>query len=143
MENRKNISIVAAAIIEKNGRVLIAKRRQSSKFGGRWEFPGGKVEKGETPEQCLKRELKEELAVTAEIGSLYCTSEYSYTPYQTIRLLAYRTTAVSGAFDLNDHEEVRWVEPANLDRYIFLEADRPIVEKLTKEMKNKVDKAYD
>jgi len=137
MEKKKNIRAVTAAIIEQNGRILIAKRRQGSKFGGKWEFPGGKVEKGETPQQCLKRELREELAVTAEIGSLYCTSEYSYTPHQTIRLLAYRTTVISGAFDLNDHEEIRWVEPANLGRYVFLEADKPIVEKLMKEMGNK------
>lgn len=138
MEKRKSVSIVTAAVIEKNGRVLIAKRRQGSKFAGKWEFPGGKVEKRETPEQCLKRELREELAVTAEIGSIFCTSEYTYMPHQAIRLLAYRTTLLSDVFDLNDHEEIRWVEPANLGRYIFLEADEPIVEKLMKETGKKV-----
>lgn len=125
--------IVTAAVIEKGGNILIAKRRQGSKFAGKWEFPGGKLEKGETPEQCLKRELQEELTITVNIGELICSSVYSYTPELTINLLAYRTTVISGTFNLNDHEEIRWVKPIDLNNYDFPEADRPIVEILMKE----------
>ena len=71
---------------------------------GKWEFPGGTLEEGETPEQCLKRELLEELAVITEIGDLICTSEYIYTPDWVIRLLVYKTTVVSGSFNLNAHD---------------------------------------
>jgi 8-oxo-dGTP diphosphatase len=77
---------------------------------GKWEFPGGTLEKGETNEQCLKRELQEEFSITVEVGDLVCTSEHSYSPGWTIKLLAYRTKVVSGTFNLNDHEEIRWVD---------------------------------
>ncbi|OPY75812.1 MAG: CTP pyrophosphohydrolase [Syntrophorhabdus sp. PtaU1.Bin153] len=133
MTKRRLPQIVAAAVIEKDGRVLIAKRRQGSKLAGKWEFPGGKLEEGETPKQCLERELREELAVIAEVGDFICSSEYSYTPDWTIRLLAYRTTVISGIFNLNDHEEIRWVKPVDLVNYDFPEADKPIVERLIKE----------
>ena len=67
--------IVTAAVIERDGHILIAKRRQGSRFAGKWEFPGGKLEKGETPEQCLKRELQEELEIVTVVGDLICTTE--------------------------------------------------------------------
>ena len=81
--------IVAAAVIERDGYVLIAKRKQGWHEAGKWEFPGGTLEEGETPEQCLKRELQEELAIVTEVGALFCKSEYSYTPDWTIRLMVY------------------------------------------------------
>ena len=130
---KTNPKIVTAAVIEKDGHILIAKRKEGKRHVGNWEFPGGTLEEGETPEQCLKRELQEELSVTAEIGSLMCISEYSYTPDWTIKLLVYRTTVISGSFELNDHEEIRWVKPADLANYDFLEADRPVVEQLVKD----------
>jgi 8-oxo-dGTP diphosphatase len=133
MKKKPNPKIVTAAVIEKDGYILIAKRKQGKRHTGNWEFPGGTLEEGETHEQCLRRELQEELAITVEIGDLICISEYSYTPDWTIRLLAYRTTVISGNFSLNDHEEIRWVKPTDLANYDFPEADRPIVEKLVKE----------
>lgn len=128
--------IVTAAVIEKDGRVLIARRKQGSMFAGKWEFPGGKMEKGETPEQCLKRELQEELTVLADIGDLMCVSEHSYSPDWTILLMAYRAKIISGVFNLNDHEEIRWVKPGDLIKYEFPDADKPIVEKLMKDRCN-------
>jgi 8-oxo-dGTP diphosphatase len=130
---KKNPKIVTAAVIEREGRILIAKRKQGKQHAGNWEFPGGTLEEGETPEQCLKRELQEELDIITEIGDLFCSSEYIYTPRFTIRLLAYRTTVISGFFNLNDHEEIRWVKPEDLVDYDFPEADRLIVEQLIKE----------
>jgi len=133
MKKKPNPKIVAAAVIETDGRILIAKRKQGKMHSGKWEFPGGTLEEGETPEQCLKRELLEELALITDVGDLICTSEHSYTPEFTIKLLVYRTTIISGSFDLHAHDEIRWVKPADLFTYDFPEADVPIVEKLIKE----------
>jgi 8-oxo-dGTP diphosphatase len=130
---KTNPKIVIAAIIERDGCILIGKRKQGKQHPGAWEFPGGTLEEGETPEQCLRRELQEELDITVEVGDLFCSSEYSYTPEFTIRLMVYRTTVISGIFNLNDHEEIRWVKPTDLDKYDFPEADRPVVESLVKE----------
>jgi 8-oxo-dGTP diphosphatase len=130
MTKKPSPQIVAAGVIEKEGCILIGKRKHGKHFAGNWEFPGGTLEKGETPEQCLQRELREELAVEIEVGDLICSSEYSYTPEWTIRLLAYRTRLVSGIFDLKDHEEVRWVTLTDLVKYDFPEASKSIVKKL-------------
>jgi 8-oxo-dGTP diphosphatase len=130
MKKKANPKIVTAAVIERDGLILIAKRKQGKQHLGNWEFPGGTLEEGETPEQCLKRELQEELDIVTEVGELFCTSDYTYTPDFTIRLLTYRTTVISGFFNLNEHEEIRWVKPTDLAKYDFPEADRLIVEKL-------------
>jgi 8-oxo-dGTP diphosphatase len=132
MKKKANPKIVTAAVLERDGYILIPKRKQGKQHVGNWEFPGGTLEEGETPEQCLKRELREELDIITDIGDLICSSEYTYTPEFTIRLLAYRTTVISGFFNLNDHEEIRWVKPADLTDYDFPEADRLIVERLVK-----------
>ena len=89
MKKKINPQIVTAAIIEKDGYVLIGKRKWGKRRVGNWEFPGGTLEEGETHEQCLKRELQEELAITTEVGDFLCSSEYSYAPDWTIKLLAY------------------------------------------------------
>jgi 8-oxo-dGTP diphosphatase len=133
MKKKPNPKIVTAAVIERDGYILIGKRKRGKWHTGKWEFPGGTVEKGETHEQCLKRELLEELAITAEVGDLLCASIFNYTPDWTIKLLAYRTTYVSGILRLNDHEEIRWVRPRDLIDYDFPEVDKPIIEKLVKE----------
>ncbi len=111
--------------------VFIAKRKGENR-SGKWEFPGGTLEEGETHEQCLKRELQEELAVAVEVGDIVCMSEYRYTSDWTIRLFVYRATIISGDLTLNDHEELRWVEPADLTKYDFPEADGPVLERLIK-----------
>ena len=124
--------IVTAAVIEKDGRILIARRKKGWRHAGKWEFPGGKIEPGETPEECLQRELREELAIEAEIGEFICSSTYAYS-HATIQLLVYHASHVSGEFTLHDHQEMRWVLPEELLQYDFPEADKPIIEKLTKE----------
>jgi 8-oxo-dGTP diphosphatase len=135
-KNKINPQIVIAAIIEKNGHFLIAKRKVGKMHVGKWEFPGGTLEEGENHKQCLKRELQEEFSITVEVDDLVCTSDHRYTPDWTIKLLAYRTRVVSGNFHLNDHEEIRWVKPKELAYYDFPEADRPLVEKLMRESVN-------
>ncbi len=130
---KANPKIVIAAVIERDGYVLIGKRKHGKCHAGKWEFPGGTLEEKETYEQCLKRELQEELAITVEVGDLICTSTFIYAPNWTIKLLAFRTAYLSGVLHLNDHEEIRWVKPADLANYDFPEADRPIIDKLVRE----------
>jgi len=122
---------VTAAVMEKDGRILIAQRRKGRTLGGRWEFPGGKIEPGETAEACLKRELKEELDIECEIGKFIIASRFRYC-LVPIELIAYRVKHVSGELKVNEHEEVRWVLPSELGSYDFMPADKPIVKLLLK-----------
>ena len=121
--------IVAAAVIEKDGRILIALRKKGGRMGHRWEFPGGKVERGEGPEDCLRRELLEELGIEAEIGEFLMSSRFEY-PHLKIELRAYRVRSISGELKLTDHDEVRWVLSRELGGYDFTEADIPVVQAL-------------
>ena len=122
---------VTAAVIEKDGKILIARRRKGRTLGGRWEFPGGKIEPGETAEACLKRELKEEFEIESEIGKFIIANQFRYC-LVPIELLAYRVKHLSGEFKVNEHEEIRWVLPSELSSYDFMPADDPIVKILLK-----------
>ena len=119
------MKLVAAAVIEKDGRVLIAQRRPGDALAGQWEFPGGKLEPGETPEACLERELGEEFGIEAQIGAFICASEFEY-KHTHIRLLAYRARHLAGEFKLNDHAAIAWVAPGELGGYALASADRPV-----------------
>jgi 8-oxo-dGTP diphosphatase len=125
----QTVIVVTAAVIEKDGRVLIAKRKKGWRFADKWEFPGGKIEPNETPEECLQRELREELGIETEIGEFFCVSTYAY-PHATVQLLVYRALHVSGEYTLYDHQEMRWVLPEHLLQYDFPEADNLVIEKL-------------
>lgn len=122
---------VTAAILIENGRVLIARRRPGASQAGMWEFPGGKVRPNESPAQCLKREIQEELGIEIAVGEFFGESVYAYED-QTIRLLAYRVRAEGGEISRNDHAELAWVAIADLGRYRFCPADVPFTEKLRK-----------
>jgi 8-oxo-dGTP diphosphatase len=122
---------VTAAILIENGRVLIARRRPGASQAGMWEFPGGKVRPGESPAQCLKREIQEELGIEIAVSEFFGESVYAYED-KTIRLLAYRVRAEGGEVSRNDHAELAWVAIADLGRYRFCPADVPFTEKLRK-----------
>ena len=99
---------VAAAVILAENRILAARRKPGIHLAGYWEFPGGKVEIGETPEQCLIRELQEELCIKANISGYLGESLYDYGS-KCIRLIAYQVEHVEGTFQLVDHDELRWL----------------------------------
>jgi 8-oxo-dGTP diphosphatase len=124
---------VTAAVLEKGGRVLIARRKRGDRQAHKWEFPGGKLEAGETPEICLRRELKEEFGIDVAVDGFVGRSSHRY-PHGRVDLLAYRVTHLLGNFQLHDHEEIRWVLPADLPSYDFSAADIPIVELLLEGM---------
>ncbi|MEW6378304.1 MAG: 8-oxo-dGTP diphosphatase MutT [bacterium] len=123
------MQVVTAAVIEKGGKLLIARRRKGDHLENKWEFPGGKLERGETPEQCLRRELFEEFGIETRIGDFICSSRFVYS-HISIELLAYRAEHLSGEFTVHEHEEIRWVWPRELEAYDFADADIPIVKKL-------------
>ncbi len=118
---------VTAAVIEKDGKILIAQRKKGDVLAGKWEFPGGKIEPCETPEACLKRELMEEFGVDTRIGEFVCSSKFEY-KHLPIELLVYRAEHLSGEFKLNEHDRIEWVPPADLPKYDFSSADIPVVE---------------
>lgn len=120
---------VTAGIIEENGRVLIARRKPGKHMGGKWEFPGGKIEPGETPEQSLARELGEELCVRASIGEFLCTTFFEADGV-SLELLVYRVERVEGELTLKEHDEVRWVKPEQLSSFDLADSDRMVVEAL-------------
>ena len=113
---------VTAAIIIDSGKIFIAKRKSAGRLAGMWEFPGGKLEDGESPEQCLKRELREELEIDVTVGEFVGISVYEY-DFGTIELMGYRSKIAAGEIKLNDHAQVAWVEAEDLDRYEFAPAD--------------------
>lgn len=121
--------VVVAAVVEQDGRFLVTRRLEGTHLSGLWEFPGGKCEPGETLEECLQREIQEELGVTADVHEEVVTTEYDY-PERTVRLhflrcdLAGPPRAVLG-------QEMRWVTRVELGTLPLPEADRALVEALT------------
>lgn len=120
---------VTAAILVKDGKILIARRKADDRQAGKWEFPGGKLEAGETPQACLQREMREEFGIRVAVGQFFGESIHDY-EHGTIRLLAYQASWESGRMGLNAHADLRWVLPGQLAEYDFAPADRPFVKKL-------------
>ncbi len=120
---------VTAAVIYNNGKVLLTRRAPGEKHAGWWEFPGGKIEEGETPQMCLARELLEELEIETVIGNLKGESIFEYET-GAIHLEAYEATILSGELTLHVHDEYQWVSVEKLKEFKLLPADRPIAEQL-------------
>ena len=120
---------VTAAILIKDNKILIARRKATDSQGGKWEFPGGMIKADETPRQCLIREMKEEFGINVSVGEFFGESTYRY-EHGTIRLLAFQTSWIGGQFTLNAHADFRWVSPSQLDGFDFSAADIPLVEKV-------------
>jgi 8-oxo-dGTP diphosphatase len=121
---------VAAAVIEnREGRVLIARRKPEISLGGYWEFPGGKIEEGETPAQCAARELHEEMDVRVETGDVIAETTHDYGD-KVVHLVAVRALLLGGHMRLHDHDDIRWVTVPEMGDYLFAPADEAIVERL-------------
>src|SRR4051812_45915990 len=119
---------VAAAILLRQGLVLLARRAPGRSLAGYWEFPGGKIEADETPEAALARELREEFSVEVRVGAFLAANVHRY-PTVEVELLAYWTEHVAGDFVLRDHDEIRWVPPTELATFTLSPADIPFVDK--------------
>ena len=118
--------IVTAAVVERDGKILVARRRPELVAGGLWEFPGGKLEDGESPERGLARELEEELGVTAKVGERLCAVPFAG-PTARFELLVFRTELLGEPTRLTDHDALRWLTPAEMDEAEFSRPDRPVV----------------
>jgi len=120
---------VTAAILVLNKMLLIAKRKANARLPNLWELPGGKVEPDETPEKCLKRELKEEFGIDVAIGEYIDSNIHTY-DFGTIELMVYRADWITGEFVLKDHDEIKWVFVDELDQFDFAPADIPFIDKI-------------
>lgn len=126
---RKEPLHVTAAVLRRGGLVLVAQRSKPAWLAGKWEFPGGKIEPGETGEACLARELREELGVEVEVGRLVGIFEHDY-PRLRVALHAYEATLLNGEPSPHDHAAIEWVEPGAFHGLDWAPADLPIVEAL-------------
>ena len=126
----KRIEVVAA-IIRKEGKIF-ATQRGYGEWKDWWEFPGGKMEPGETPEEALKREIREELSTEIRVDDLLCTVEYDYPKFH-LTLHCYLCSLVTEALHLNEHEAARWLANDELDSVKWLPADREVIEKMRNE----------
>ena len=123
------IEVTAALIRDDAGRYLITQRRKGSHLEGLWEFPGGKLEAGETPEIGLRRELEEELTATFEVGPLVETIHWEY-PDRTIVLRFYTCRHVAGPIEPREGQAMAWAAPDQLREYAFPPADGALIERL-------------
>ena len=132
----KTIRVVAAIIKSKNSAgdpIIFATQRGYGDFKGGWEFPGGKIEPGETPEAALQREIMEELGAEIVVGDLIDTVEYDYPTFH-LSMDCFWAEVVSGELVLNEHQAACWLTKAELDSVAWLPADITLVEKIKREM---------
>ena len=132
----KTVRVVAAVIKSTNENkepIIFATQRGYGDFKGGWEFPGGKIEEGETSEQALKREIMEELDTEISVGELIDTIEYDY-PQFHLSMDCFRCEIVSGNLVLKEHEAARWLTKKQLNDVKWLPADVTLIEKIGKEI---------
>ena len=123
---------VAAGLILCNGKILIGQRKHGKTLEYKWEFPGGKLEQGETYEQCLAREMMEEMRLKIEVGEHFMDSAYDYDFGEVILHCYWATCSNPNVPAVLDHEQYKWVAPDELPQYDFAPADKPIIAALEK-----------
>lgn len=130
----KTLLVVAAALMNDNGEVLLAQRPKGKQLKDHWEFPGGKVEAGEQPEAALARELKEELDIEIDISHIQPLTFLSH-PYPEFDFHLLMPTWLvrdwQGTPQAVEHQEIRWVHPNDMSRMLMIEADKPLIDRLS------------
>lgn len=124
--NRKHLEI-GVAVVWDGGKVLIDQRRHKDTFGGYWEFPGGKIEEGEDAIACIKREIKEEIGISIEVGNHLITVDYEYGERFSVTLIVHHCYYVSGTPQPLESVELRWVQPTELNQFRFPAANAQIL----------------
>jgi 8-oxo-dGTP diphosphatase len=127
--NNPSVKSVTAAILVKDRRILIAKRKSSDPLANKWEFPGGTVESGESPEECLRREMREEFDIDVNVGEYFGESIYHYV-HGSIKLLAYMAYWIGGEIKMQAHDDYKWVRIDRLSQYDFAPADIPLAKEV-------------
>ena len=118
--------IGVAVISDRQGKILIDRRLAKGEMGGLWEFPGGKVEPGESIEECIRREIKEELDLEIKVGDRLTTIAHSYKTFK-VTLYVHDCQHLSGEAQPLECEEIHWVDPGSMDRYQFPAANQQII----------------
>lgn len=129
---KKHMNVVCAILVNDRNEILCAKRKNYGELASKWEFPGGKIEIGESPEVALTREIDEELAITLADPYHYHSIYYEYKTF-TLNLHAYICNVDSLNYTLNDHEQAKWLSINRLKSLDWADADRPIIDKLIRE----------
>lgn len=124
---------VVAALIWKNDKILVCQRTRHQTMPLKWEFPGGKIEEGEQPRDALRRELDEELGITAMVGDEVARIRHRYPTGNSVELRFFDVHDYSGEMENRIFKEIVWADPADLPEYDFLEADLELVQKLARE----------
>ena len=127
------IDVVCGVIANDAGQFLACLRPVGKHLGGLWEFPGGKVDPGESPESALVRELLEELAVQVEVGAALSPVIWTYGD-RTIRLLPFRCRIISGELQAVEHEQIRWCRAENFEDLTWAAADIPILQEISADL---------
>jgi len=120
---------VVCGIIYNSGKVFIARKIPSKSFGGKWEFPGGKVKEGEDQKEALSRELYEELGMRVMIGDFITSNQFS-SKEKSINLIAYKCEFLSATYNMIDHDRYEWIQPEDLPNWDLAPADIPIAKTL-------------
>jgi 8-oxo-dGTP diphosphatase len=121
---------VVAAVIEKNGKLLVCQRTRHQTMPLKWEFPGGKIEEGEQPRDALRRELEEELGIQAKVGEEIARLQHLYPNGAAVELRFYVVRQFSGEIENRIFRDLQWSAPKDLESYDFLEADASLVKDL-------------
>ena len=121
---------VVAAVIEKDGKLLVCQRTRHQTMPLKWEFPGGKIEEGEQPRDALRRELEEELGIHAKIGDEIVRLQHTYPNGAMVELRFFIVREYDGEIENRIFRDLQWAEPGNLGSYDFLEADASLVKDL-------------
>jgi 8-oxo-dGTP diphosphatase len=136
---KKRVEVVGAVLVNERDEILCALRSKRMAMAGMWEFPGGKIEAGETPQESLRREIREELSVEIEVGEFVEDTVYEYESVE-VRLMTYYGHIVSGEPRALEHEKLEWVPRGELMRLAWAPADVPAVEKVVRDRKQPVYK---
>lgn len=124
--------LVSAGIIHRNGQVLVGQRRRADRHPYKWEFPGGKVETGETPQEALVRELREELQIEATVGSELARYEHEYPSGSRVHLLFFSVTGFTGEVKAQVFEQIQWIDLQRLPALDFLDGDFDFVRRMAR-----------
>ena len=121
---------VSAAVIHRDGKIFATKRGYGE-YKGKWEFPGGKREEGESGEEALEREIREELDSKVKIEKLICTTDYDYPTFH-LTMDVYLSTLIEGKLTLLEHEDAKWVSLDSIDNLDWLPADWSVIDEIKK-----------